>query len=142
MSTLLRDPGLVNLAERGYVTDDWSRWQQVKCGGYAAALLRMYPHLRLGGVDWCNDRDDDTGELYDNPGHFVAHDDRFAYDSAGIHPLPYGGVDGDGRWLPDIGDPHEHGLCECYGECGDYDDYERMAVISHATRHGILPNIT
>lgn len=130
---------LQDLAERGYVTEDWDRWQQGNCGGYAVALIQAYPHLRLGGVDFWDDTDEETGELFDNPGHYVAHDDRFAYDSAGRHPLPYNGTRNDGRWLPDIGTPADHGLDAKHGECGDYDDAERTAVIAHATRHGILP---
>lgn len=135
MSTLLKDPGLADIAARGYVIEDWSHWQQGHCGGYAAALIRAYPHLRLGGIDFCNDPG------YDNPGHYLAHDDTYAYDSAGRHAIADGRhlIGENGRWLPDIGEPHEHGLCECYGECGDYDDAERAAVIAHATRHGILP---
>jgi hypothetical protein len=115
------------------VTEDWKRWQQGDCGGYAAALIVTYPHLRLGGIDWRND------EGFDCPSHYVAHDDHFAYDSAGVWPLPYGGVDGDGRWLPDMGSLREHGLTNEYGECGAFTEEEHDAAISHATRHGLLP---
>lgn len=131
---------LADLNARGFITDDWERWQQGDCGTYAVALLREYPHLRLGGIDFWNFTGPD-GEQYDNPGHYVAHDDHYAYDSSGIHPLPYTGVDADGsgRWLPDIGDPEHWGLSENYGECGDYDDGSLADAIRHATTHNILP---
>jgi hypothetical protein len=126
---------LADLTARGYVTEEWSHWQQGNCGGYAAALIHFYPHLRLGGIDFWND--ENAG--IDAPGHYVAHDDTYAYDSAGRHLLPYKGVCGSGRWLPDGGDPSDHGLDELHGECGDYDDAERAAVLAHATKHNILP---
>lgn len=126
---------LAEYADAGYVIEDWQRWQQGDCGGYAAAMIQAYPHLRLGGIDF----DNDPG--YDNPSHYVAHDDDFAYDSAGRHSLPYNGLDSEmgGRWLSDMGEPDDFGLSERHGECGDYDDNERAAVIAHAERHGILP---
>jgi hypothetical protein len=135
---------LADLAARGYVTEEWSHWQQGNCGGYAAALIHHFPHLRLGGIDFWDHRDTDTGELYDNPGHYVAHDGIYAYDSAGRHLLPYKGVDGSGRWLdfsdmPAVEALAHFGLTEHYGECGDYDDAERAAVLAHATKHNILP---
>lgn len=122
---------LADLEAAGYVTEDWKRWQQGNCGGYAAAMIQSYPGLRLGGLDF-------WGEGWAQ--HFVAHDDTHAYDSAGIHLLPYRGVDGGATWMPDIGDLDEHGLTETYGECGDYTDEERAAVLAHATRNRLTPD--
>lgn len=130
---------LADIAARGYVTEDWAHWQQGWCGGYAAALIHHYPHLKLGGIDFWDFTGPD-GEQYDNPGHYVAHDDTYAYDSAGRHLLPYKGVCGSGRWLPDMGSCEDFGLMDPYGECGDYDDAERAAVLAHATKHNILPS--
>lgn len=91
-------------AKAGYCTDEWDRWQKGQCGTYATGLMQERPDLRLGGVDFNNDPG------FDNPTHFVAHDDQHAYDSAGRHPLPYGGIRGEGRWLPDLGSPEDYGI--------------------------------
>lgn len=100
------DRTLSQLSDDGFVTDEWSRWQQGQCGTYATVLIQLRPDLRLGGVDFFYDG------YHHNPGHFVAHDDHYAYDSAGRHPLPYEGVHGDGHWLPDVGTPDDFGLLE------------------------------
>lgn len=84
-------PEMQSLVDRGYVIDEWDIWQQGNCGIYAAALIRHDPTLRLGTlVDRYFDEDDQCE--YDHPVHFFAHDDQFAYDSAGRHSLPYVGV--------------------------------------------------
>ena len=51
------------------------------CDTYALAMLDTHPNLRLGVAD---------GGM-----HFFVHDDEYAYDSIGKHPLPYNGVNGD-----------------------------------------------
>ena len=130
---------LTDIAAAGYVVAEWDRWQQGNCGGYAAALIHTYPHLRLGGIDFWTDPEPDGSYEFDNPAHYVAHDDDYAYDSAGRHPLPYTGVCGTGRWLPDMGSLAEFGLTDEYGECGDYTDSERTDALIHATVHDILP---
>jgi hypothetical protein len=66
---------------------EWRRWQQGNCGIYAHALRRTDTALRFGvlgetlGTGWW-------------PLHYFAHDEQFAYDSAGRHRLPYRGLDG------------------------------------------------
>ncbi len=60
--------------------EDW-KWQQGLCGTYACALQREYPELRFGYLD--------------DGAHFFAHDDVYAYDSLGRHPLPYRGIEGN-----------------------------------------------
>lgn len=130
---IITERTLEQLADDGLCVDDWSRWQQGQCGTYAVALIEAQPNLRFGAIDFT----DDPG--YDNPGHYVAHDDLYAYDSAGRHPLPYNGVHGYGRWLPDIGDPLDHGLP--YEEHGSSELEEPAALAdatTHAARNGIL----
>lgn len=105
--------------------DEWSRWQQGGCGTYARALMKERPGLRLGGVDFWPEPG------YDAPIHFVAHDDEYAYDSAGRHCLPYGGIEGNGKWLADIGEP-EH-----WAEYGDPDS----DALAHIRRHRILDGV-
>lgn len=123
-----RQRTLAELADDGLCVDGWRRWQQGSCGTYAVALLRLRPDLTFGGTAF----DVDGG-----PGHFVAFDDRFAYDSAGRHPLPYRGVHGDGRWLGAIGDPADFGLPD--EEAGpDGPEAELAAARDHIVAHGIL----
>lgn len=131
---------LADIAARGYVTEDWSRWQQGECGTYAVAMIQAFPHLHLGGIDFYNDENSGT----DAPGHYVAHDGVYGYDSAGRHLLPYKGVCGYGRWLdwsdmPAMEMAHDHGICGCYEECGDINPDSLAAAIAHATKHNILP---
>lgn len=63
------------------------RWQTGQCGIYALALMRAHPGLRLGALS-------ETQEDGWLPFHFFAHDDAYAYDSAGRHRLPYLGLEG------------------------------------------------
>lgn len=67
------------------ITDQWRTWQQGGCLEYALALISERPTLRFGSLE------DDEGTVV----HHFAHDDTYAYDSAGRHPLPYRGIDGD-----------------------------------------------
>ncbi len=113
--------GLSDLAERGYNTDGWKRWQQGACHSYAKGLIDLAPHLRAGA-------------LVDSQGHeqhFFVHDGRHAYDSAGRHPMPYTGVHKDSGLTPladvDLTD---------YDEDGDESDVEQAKA--HAQAHGIL----
>jgi hypothetical protein len=117
---------LRDLQQRGYCTDEWSRWQQGQCGTYAIALMRLKPQLRFGTLGSTRTGDGDASSGW-TPEHHFAHDDTYAYDSAGQHPLPYHGVHGDadyyeldgapGDWdrlseegsgEPDIADAQEH----------------------------------
>lgn len=116
-----------------YNRDEWSIWQQGKCGTYALALMRLRSDLRFGGVDFFPEPG------FDNPQHFVAHSDTHAYDSAGEHPLPYRGIDGTGVWLPDLGDPKHWGIPE--DEASIHDEGMERTIAKaqdHARRHGIL----
>lgn len=72
---------LDRVAASGGVIDEWRRWNQGQCGIYALALIQLRPALRFGSV--C-----DAEGAY----HHFAHDDDFAYDSAGRHLLPYLGL--------------------------------------------------
>jgi hypothetical protein len=83
---------LRELSQAGYVTEDWHRWQQGQCGTYALALIRAYPGLRLGVSGITGNGSAADGWM---PCHWYAHDDAYAYDSAGRHPLPYHGVHDD-----------------------------------------------
>lgn len=112
--------------------DEWSRWQQGGCGTYAHALMMERPGLRLGGVDFWPEPG------YDNPTHFVAHDGEYAYDSAGRHRLPYGGIEGKGKWLPDIGEPEHWGIPEDEAEYGVPDEDRYAAAVAHIRCHRIL----
>lgn len=78
MTQTQRAVSLADLAEAGYVTDEWKRWQQGDCYTYAHALLQLRPDLHLGSLD--------------QGMHLFAHDNTHAYDSAGKHCLPYAGV--------------------------------------------------
>lgn len=122
--------GLDELFDDGYCIEGWGEWQQGLCGTYATALMELDPSLRFGGIDF----DNDPG--FDNPTHFVAHDDEYAYDSAGRHPLPYEGVHGGGRWLPDHGTPEHFGLPQ--DEVGEDARPYIEAAKEHAIRNGIL----
>jgi hypothetical protein len=118
---------LADLQLAGYVIDEWSRWQQGYCGTYATALIQAVPGLRLGCLDGGH--------------HFTAHDDEFAYDSAGRHPLPYQGVRGDMTWQPDAGPPSDWGLPD--DECGPEGPDEALAAaLEHAARNNIHPALT
>jgi hypothetical protein len=88
------EASLLRLQQRGYCTDEWWRWQQGQCGTYAVALMRLRPQLRFGthGITRAGGGDASSGW---SPEHHFAHDDTYAYDSAGRHPLPYHGVYGD-----------------------------------------------
>lgn len=97
---------LVEVEEAGHCIAEWARWQQGGCCTYAVALIELRPHLRFGTL-FC-----DEGI----PQHHFAHDDEFAYDSAGKHPLPYLGIfgqmeecrlDEEPEWYYDIFDENE-----------------------------------
>lgn len=111
------------------ITDEWARWQQGHCGTYAVALMRAFPHLRLAAIGYL---DYDGWRL----AHFAAHDDHYAYDSAGRHPLPYRLIDGSAD------------VCELDQVAGDYGIPEEEAgpegaevhlqdAWAHAQRNGI-----
>lgn len=116
------ESSLDGLAQRGYNTEGWSRWQQGDCGTYAHALTQMKPSLRFGAV-----ADEEGAES-----HFFAHDDTHAYDSAGKHPLPYTGVHHPAGYQSYLDIDRED-----YGE-PQGDKQEIAEAQAHATQHGIL----
>lgn len=98
-------------------------WQTGLCDAYALALLREYPHLRLGGS---GDIDPTSGQ--GGPSHWWAHDDHHAYDSLGVHPLPYLGANNqfNHQWLDQ--DPEVWGLPENATE-------EQMQIAQREIQH-------
>lgn len=113
---------LKDVSAAGYNTDEWSRWQQGQCGTYACGLQQMRPDLGIGTFDGS---------------HFFAHDTTHAYDSAGRHPLPYTGIEGQAEHVElnvsaaEWGLPHE--------EAGpEGSEVHIAAAVRHAQRHGIL----
>ena len=110
---------LTELEAADYCTDEWSRWQQGGCLEYAYALVRLDPELSFGAI---------LNEGVET--HFFAHDGRFAYDSAGRHPLPYLGIA-----------PHAAVEQELDVDPGWYDDPDPDLIIDamqHAVRNRIL----
>lgn len=103
---------LEGLAASGYCTDEWARWQQGGCLEYAVALTRARPALQFG-------------TLYDDEDCQSHH---FAYDSAGRHPMPYRGVDGDLR----------AGLGEDPAWYDEADPDDVADAQAHIERNGIL----
>jgi hypothetical protein len=89
-------------------------WQNGLCDCYALALLDRHPHLRLGGA----------GSADFGPQHWFAHDERYAYDSLGAHPLPHLGIDGQFDTVWSEQDPEWWGLPENGGE----DDIARASA--------------
>lgn len=66
------------------------RWQNGDCGAYAVALRSKFPHLKFGTLgEYVYD-----GKYFEES-HYFVHDDAFAYDSLGAHPMPYRGTDND-----------------------------------------------
>lgn len=110
---------LAEVANAGYNTDEWKRWQQGECGTYAAGLKKLNPKLRVAAGD--------DGE------HFYAYDKGFAYDSAGRHPMPYRGIEGQLQHV------QRNANLDHYGEGpGWAADEDIQAAADHAQRHGIL----
>ena len=68
------------------------------------------------------------------PEHHFAHDDAYAYDSAGRHPLPYHGVHGEADYYELDGDPDDWAPLSEEGS-GEPDV---VAAQEHARRQRIL----
>jgi hypothetical protein len=125
---------LDQLRADGYCTEEWHRWQQGYCGTYAVALAHLDPSLRLGVIGRTQNGDGDASEGW-TPSHWVAHDDAYAYDSAGRHPLPYLGLhlgrndyaEWDAVWDD-----------WCLEDEEGTDDDDILAAQAHARRNGIL----
>ena len=113
-----------DLAELGYCTDEWERWQNGSCGEYAVALIRLRPELKFGAVG--------TWAAQFEASHFFAHSNTWAYDSAGMHRLPYFGLDPEysGETMLVSQDPRAWDL--------PLTEEEVLSAIGHAQRNGIL----
>lgn len=121
------DP-LRDLADRGYVIDGFSTWQQGECLTYAQALINANPNLR-GATLAEPDGDALDGSTGWTPVHHFAHDDEYAYDSLGRHRLPYHGVGRAGN------------LVFLDDDLDDYDEpYDDLlpAAAEHIAAHDIL----
>lgn len=72
-----------------------SLWQKGGCAEYALALVKKYTHLSLGVTGAVDMHDPDWEPWSGEPApletvnHVFAHDENYAYDSLGRHPLPY-----------------------------------------------------
>jgi len=65
-----------------------ARWQRGACLTYAEALKACDPTLRWG-IHYGPNTDPDWPEAQYEPMHVFVHDEKYAYDSLGRHPLPY-----------------------------------------------------
>lgn len=127
----VRYDSLEEIADAGYVTDEWRRWQQGQCAAYAVALVDAHPDLRFAVIGQTENGDGDaTGGWRER--HAFAHDDHYAYDSAGRHPLPYLGIEARCDLLELDSDPED------YGYRDEFDDETFAAALAHANRHQIL----
>ena len=122
---------LAELNAAGYVTDEWSRWQQGGCAAYAIALTDAHPHLKCAVMGRTEAGDGDASQGW-SESHWFAHDGRHAYDSAGRHPLPYRGVEADNDYVELDADPEDWGYRD------EFDEEDFAAAREHAERHGIL----
>jgi hypothetical protein len=121
---------VAELVERGFCVDEWARWHQGQCGTYAMALIGLDPTLRLGLIGEMD------GEFFSWQ-HAVAHDDHYAYDAGGRHPLPYHGAWGDFDTVELDADPDSQDFA--YEESGpEGPDVNLAAARDHAVRNGIL----
>lgn len=105
-----------------YIKDEWNRWQQGGCLEYAIALTRVNPLLLFGSLYKVDGN-------YALATHHFAHDDSFAYDSAGRHPLPYRGI---------YNQADEVGLNEDPKWYDEADEIEIIAAIDHIFRNRIF----
>lgn len=126
--------GLADLQKAGHVTDEWSTWQQGKCGTYAVALQQEHPHLKFGVLGTTEKGGGDASAGW-TPSHFFAHDETHAYDSAGKHPLPYRGVRNQADYHELGHDAEDWGMPDEEGS----GPKELQAAREHIRRHGIGP---
>lgn len=122
---------LDELAAAGYVTDEWSRWQQGGCAAYAVALVDAHPHLRFAVMGRTELGGGDASQGWRET-HAFAHDDQYAYDSAGQHPLPYYGIEGGSDYVELDQDPEDWGYRD------EFDEEDFAAAREHAARHDIV----
>jgi hypothetical protein len=129
--TLFRSPtsqksGTLSSGSNWFDDADIADYQHGLCDTYALALIEMYPHLRLGITGPMADNPDD-GWI---PSHYFAHDDEYAYDSLGRHPLPYRGLERDwGEGQLDT-NPADYFTSQTFqGENASPGDYERAKTL-------------
>lgn len=122
-----------DLAAHGYITDEWDAWQRGGCAAYALALIERFPRLRFASLGEVFAMDGSVDEGWGER-HYFAHDDEYAYDSAGRHPLPYMGVWNDCNYCEYESDPGDFG----YPEPGDAELIPRAHA--HIERHHIGPD--
>lgn len=125
---------LADVEGRGYIVDEWERWQQGSCDVYALALLAQYPHLRFAVMGHTEAGGGDPGEGW-MESHYFAHDDEYAYDSAGRHPLPYLGVDADADYAELDAIPDEWGIGPGWQPDAAPGHPVFDAAVAHITRH-------
>lgn len=79
-------------------------WMTGQCAAWAIAHQQLHPDLRFGMHyekmdDWDSEKEaEENGEEWDGTPayeiqHVFTHDDNFAYDASGKHPMPYQGWD-------------------------------------------------
>lgn len=129
-TALLEHAGLDVRLNQGYCVDQWFLWQQGMCQTYATALITARPDLRLGAAGYTT-----LGKNGWSLKHFFAHDDDYAYDSAGRHPLPYTGINGDFDHVELDSDPEAWG--SPFSEEGT-DSLDLVDAVRHSVRNGIL----
>ncbi len=116
---------LDSVRRAGYATEDYERWQFGKCATYARALMKMRPGLKFGAMG--------VGSVeHKYPTHYFAHDSRYAYDSAGLHLLPYHGITYHADYSDLDQDPHGPGVPP------DACEQDIVDAQDHARRNGIL----
>lgn len=98
------------------------RWQNGDCGAYAVVLRQEFPNLTFGALGVVD------GDFFAETHHFV-HDENFAYDSLGAHPMPYRGLNGDMD--------AEYGQDEWFYDEPHLDDV--VAAIAHVRAHRTGP---
>lgn len=110
------------------------KWLGGNCSDFATALASQNPDLRFGQwVVSAPDPDDEDDTTY-TPLHVFVHDDQYAYDGLGRHPLPYNEGGKDTQSVYDLGRE------DIEGQWGESDpDLEREAIAFWKDRHGELP---
>jgi len=97
-----------------------ARWQRGACLTYAEALKACDPTLRWG-IHYGPNTDPDYPEAEYEPMHVFVHDEEYAYDSLGRHPLPY-----------DRFDKTEYGVIESEAEDTDFrEDGDEEEALEH-----------
>ena len=110
-----------------------ARWSTGKCGTYACAVMKGKPGTRLGVAGYSELGGGDASEGW-MPSHYFAHDDQNAYDSAGVHPLPYHGINNQFDYVELNHDPKNWSLPQEEGATPD----TLQQATEHAHKIGVL----